>query len=124
MVFLLDWWAASLILAVLPIDDTPNAAIFAATFAIMACALLWYLFKRYKNFKLSKLFVKNPNLSLLLFSVENLSIGAFYGGFLACLAAGYFWGERAAVWSMAFVIVAPVCLIVFVISYMFNEKKA
>ena len=50
--------------------------------------------------------------------------GAFYGGFLACLAAGYFWGERAAVWSMAFVIVAPVCLIVFVISYMFNEKKA
>ncbi len=124
MVFLLDWWAASLILAVLPIDDTPNAAIFAATFAIMACALLWYLFKRYKNFKLSKLFAKNPNLSLLLFAVENLSIGAFYGGFLACLAAGYFWGERAAVWSMAFVIVAPVCLIVFVISYMFNEKKA
>ena len=124
MVFLLDWWAASLILAVLPIDDTPNAAIFAATFAIMACALLWYLFKRYKNFKLSKLFAKNPNLSLLLFAVENLSIGAFYGGFLACLAAGYFWGERAAVWSIAFVIVAPVCLIVFVISYMFNEKKA
>ena len=124
MVFLLDWWAASLILAVLPIDDTPNAAIFAAIFAILACALLWYLFKRYKNFKPSKLFVKNPNLSLLLFTVENLSIGAFYGGFLACLAAGYFWGERAAVWSMAFVIVAPVCLIVFVISYMFNEKKA
>ena len=124
MVFLLDWWAASLILAVLPIDDTPNAAIFAATFAIMACALLWYLFKRYKNFKLSKLFAKNPNLSLLLFAVENLSLGAFYGGFSACLAAGYFWGERAAVWSMAFVIVAPVCLIVFVISYMFNEKKA
>ena len=28
MVFLLDWWAASLILAVLPIDDTPNTAIF------------------------------------------------------------------------------------------------
>ncbi|MFC2572270.1 MAG: hypothetical protein ACFNUU_07775 [Campylobacter sp.] len=125
MVFLLDWWAASLILAVLPIDDTPNAAIFAATFAIMACALLWYLFKRYKNFKLSKLFAKNPNLSLLLFAVENLSIGAFYGGFLACLAAGYFWGERAAGWSVAFAFaLAPVCLIVFVISYMFNEKKA
>ena len=89
MVFLLDWWAASLILAVLPIDDTPNAAIFAATFAIMACALLWYLFKRYKNFKLSKLFAKNPNLSLLLFAVENLSLGAFYGEFSAYLAAGY-----------------------------------
>ena len=108
----------------MPIDDTPNAAIFAATFAILACALLWYLFKRYKNFKHSKLFVKNQNLSLLLFTVENLSLGAFYGGFLACLAAGYFWGERAAVWSIAFVIVAPVCLIVFAISYMFNEKKA
>ena len=58
MVFLLDWWAASLILAVLPIDDTPNAAIFAATFAILAYALLWYLLVRYKNFKPSKLFVK------------------------------------------------------------------
>ena len=125
MVFLLDWWAASLILAVLPIDDTPNAAIFAATFAIMACALLWYLFKRYKNFKLSKLFAKNPNLSLLLFAVENLSIGAFYGGFLACLAAGYFWGEQAAGWSVTFALAfAPIYVIVFVISYVFNEKKA
>ena len=124
MVFLLDWWAASLILAVLPFEGALRIAVFAAIFAILACALLWYLFKRYKNFKPSKLFVKNPNLSLLLFAVENLSLGAFYGGFLACLATGYFWGERAAVWSIAFVIVAPVCLIVFVISYMFNEKKA
>ena len=56
------------------------------------CAALVFV-KRYKNFKLSKLFVKNPNLSLLLFAVENLSLGAFYGGFLACLAAGYFWGR-------------------------------
>jgi len=73
----------------LPIDDTPNSAIFAATFAILACALFWYFFKRYKNFKPSKLFAKNPNLSLLLFAVENLSLGAFYCGFLAYLAAGY-----------------------------------
>ena len=123
LVFLLDWWAAALILAVLPFDGALRIAVFTATFAILACALFWYLFKKYKNFKLSKLFVKNPNLSLLLFAVENLSLGAFYGGFLACLAAGYFLGERAAVWSIAFVIVAPVCLIVFVISYMFNEKK-
>lgn len=124
MVFLLDWWAAALILAVLPFEGALRIAVFAAIFAILAYALIWYLLKRYKNFKPSKLFVKNPNLSLLLFTVENLSLGAFYGGFLACLAAGYFWGERAAVWSIAFVIVAPVCLIVFVISYMFNEKKA
>ena len=124
IVFLLAWWAAALILAVLPFEGAPKIAVFVAIFAILACALLWYLFKRYKNFKPSKLFVKNPNLSLLLFTVENLSLGAFYGGFLACLVAGYFWGERAAVWSIAFVIVAPVCLIVFVISYMFNEKKA
>ena len=96
MVFLLDWWVASLILAVLPFDGALRIAVFVAIFAILACALLWYLFKRYKNFKPSKLFVKNPNLSLLLFAVENLSLGAFYGGFLACLAAGYFWGERAA----------------------------
>ncbi|WP_276711918.1 hypothetical protein [Campylobacter rectus] len=109
----------------MPIGDTPNAPLFAAIFAILACALLWYLFKKYKNFKPGKLFVKNPNLSLLLFAVENLSLGAFYGGFLACLAAGYFWGERTAGWSVAFAFAfAPVCLIVFAISYMFNEKKA
>ena len=125
MVFLLDWWAASLILAVLPFDGALRIAVFAAIFTIMACALLWYLFKRYKNFKPSKLFVKNPNLSLLLFAVENLSLGAFYGGFLACLAVGYFWGEHAVGWSVAFAFAfAPVCLIVFVISYMFNEKKS
>ena len=125
MVFLLAWWAAALILAVLPFEGAPRIAVFAAILAILACALLWYLLKRYKNFKPSKLFVKNPNLSLLLFTVENLSLGAFYGGFLACLAAGYFWGERAAGWSVAFAFAfAPVCLLVFVISYMFNEKKA
>nr|WP_314734657.1 hypothetical protein [uncultured Campylobacter sp.] len=90
IVFLLDWWAAALILEVLPFEGALRIAVFAAIFAILACTLFWYLFKRYKNFKLSKLFVKNPNLSLLLFAVENLSLGAFYGGFLACLAAGYF----------------------------------
>ena len=59
MVFLLDWWAAASILAVLPFEGALRIAVFAAIFAILACALLWYLFKRYKNFKLSKLFVKN-----------------------------------------------------------------
>ena len=125
IVFLLDWWAASLILEVLPFEGALRIAVFAAIFAVLACALFWYLFKRYKNFKPSKLFVKNPNLSLLLFAVENLSLGAFYGGFLAYLEAGYFWGERPAGWSVVFAFAfAPVCLIVFVISYMFNEKKA
>lgn len=125
MVFLLAWWAAALILAVLPFEGALRIAVFVAIFALLACALLWYLFKRYKNFKLSKLFVKNPNLSLLLFAVENLSLGAFYGGFSACLAAGYFWGERAAGWSAAFAFAfAPVYLIVFAISYVFNEKES
>lgn len=68
MVFLLAWWAASLILAVLPFESVLRIAVFVAIFAILACALFWYLFKRYKNFKPSKLFVKNPNLSLLLFT--------------------------------------------------------
>lgn len=90
---MLIWWTAALILAVLPLLGTPRIAVFTAIFAILACALFWYLFKRYKNFKPSKLFVKNPNLSLLLFTVENLSLGAFYGGFLSCLAAGYFLGR-------------------------------
>ncbi|WP_298041493.1 hypothetical protein [uncultured Campylobacter sp.] len=122
---MLIWWATSLILEVLPFAGALRITVFVAIFAILDCAPLWYLFKRYKNFKSSKLFVKNPNLSLLLFAVENLSLGAFYGGFLACLAAGYFWGERAAGWSAAFAFAfAPVCLIVFVISYMFNEKKS
>lgn len=80
IVFLLDWWAAALILAVLPFEGALRIVVFVAAFAILACALLWYLFKRYKNFKPSKLFVKDPNLSLLLFAVENLSLGAFYGG--------------------------------------------
>ena len=107
IVFLLVWWATSLILEVLPFEGALRITVFAAIFAILAYALLWYLFKRYKNFKLSKLFVKNPNLSLLLFSVENLSLGAFCAG-----------------WSVAFAFAfAPVCLLVFVISYMFNEKK-
>ena len=122
---MLDWWVAALILAVLPFEGALRITVFVAILAILACALLWYLFKKYKNFKPSKLFVKNLNLSLLLFAVKNLSLGAFYGGFLACLAAGYFWGERAAGWSVAFAFAfAPVCLLVFVISYMFNEKKA
>ena len=115
IVFLLDWWAATLILAVLPLAGALRIAVFVAIFAILACALLWYLFKRYKNFKPSKLFVKDPNLSLLLFAVENLSLGAFYGG--------VFFGRACGSLDIAFVIVAPVCLIVFVISYMFNEKK-
>ncbi len=109
----------------LPFEGALRIAVFVAIFAILVCAPLWYLLKMYKNFKLSKLFVKNPNLSLLLFAVENLSLGAFYGGFSACLAAGYFWGERAAGWSVAFAFAfAPFCLIVFVISYMFNEKRS
>ena len=115
---MLIWWAAALILAVLPFEGALRIAVFAAIFAILACALLWYLFKRYKNFKPSKLFVKNPNLSLLLFTVENLSLGAFYVSFLACLAEGYFWGERAADRSTAFAFAfVPFCPIVFVISY-------
>ena len=58
MAFLLVWWAAALVLAVLPFEDVLRIAFFVAIFAILACALLWYLFKRYKNFKPSKLFVK------------------------------------------------------------------
>ena len=90
MVFLLDWWVTSLILAVLPFEGALRIAGFVAIFAILDCALLRYLFKRYKNFKLSKLFVKNPNLSLLLFAVENLSLGAFYGGFWRASRRGIF----------------------------------
>ena len=90
MALLLVWWAAALILAVLPFEGALRIAVFAAIFAILACALIWYLFKRYKNFKPSKLFVKNPNLSLLLFAVENLSLGAFCGGFWRASRRGIF----------------------------------
>lgn len=50
VVFLLDWWVASLILAVLPFAGALRIAVFAAAFAVLACTLFWYLFKRYKNF--------------------------------------------------------------------------
>ena len=90
IVFLLDWWVTSLILEVLPFEGALRITVFAATFAILVCALLWCLFKRYKNFKPSKLFVKNPNLSLLLFAVENLSLGTFYGGFFGVFGGGIF----------------------------------
>ena len=93
IVFLLAWWAAALILAVLPFESVLRIAAFVAIFAILACALLWYLFKRYKNFKPSKLFVENPNLSLLLFTVENLSLGAFCGGFFGVLGGEIFLGR-------------------------------
>ena len=49
MVFLLAWWAAALILAVLPFEVALRIAVFTAIFAILACTLLWYLFKRHKN---------------------------------------------------------------------------
>ena len=90
---MLDWWVASLILAVLPFAGALRIAVFAAIFAILACALFGYLLKRYKNFKPSKLFVKNPNLSLLLFTVENLSLGAFYGGFFGVFGGVVFLGR-------------------------------
>ena len=54
IVLLLDWWVAALILAVLPLAGALRIAVFAAIFAVLACALFWYLFKRYKNFKPSK----------------------------------------------------------------------
>ena len=82
-----DFWQ------VLPLAGALRIAVFVAIFAILACALLWYLFKRYKNFKLSKLFVENPNFSLLLFTVENLSLGAFYGGFWHASRRGIFWAS-------------------------------
>ena len=77
IVFLLDWWAAALILEVLPFEGALRIAVFAAIFAIWLARCFCICAIRYKNFKPSKLFVKNPNLSLLLFAVENLSLGAF-----------------------------------------------
>lgn len=90
MVFLLDWWVTSLILAVLPLDGALRIAVFIAIFAILDCALLRYLFKRYKNFKLSKLFVKNPNLSLLLFCGREFITRRFWLRVLGVFGGGIF----------------------------------
>ena len=90
IVFLLDWWVTSLILAVLPFEGVLRIAVFAAIFAILACALFWYLFKRYKNFKPSKLFVKNPNLSLLLFTVKIYRSALFTADFWHASRRGIF----------------------------------
>ncbi|EET78773.1 hypothetical protein CSHOW_1537 [Campylobacter showae] len=93
IVFLLVWWAAALILAVLPFEGALRIAVFAAIFAILACALLWYLFKKYKNFKPSRLFIKNPNLSLLLFTVKIYRSVLFTAGFWYASRRGIFWAS-------------------------------
>ena len=117
------WWAAALIWAVLPLLGAPRIAVFTAIFAILACALFWYLFKRYKNFKPSKLFVKNPNLGLLFFFGREFIARRFSAGF------GRIWrrdirGNNASGRSAAFAFAfAPFCLIVFVISYVYEKSQ-
>ena len=85
-----------------------------------------YLYARYKQFKYSNLFIKNPKLSLTIFCIENLSLIILYAGFLYFIISKYLYGSSEyinTIMSLFGFLVAPVCVLIFVITYMLNERK-
>ncbi len=85
-----------------------------------------YLYARYKQFKYSNLFIKNPKLSVIIFCIENLSSIILYASFLYFIAIKYLYGNSEYINTfMGFFgfLVAPVCMLIFVITYMLNERK-
>ena len=85
-----------------------------------------YLYARYKQFKYSNLFIKNPKLSVIIFYIENLALLILYASFLYFIAMKYLYGNSEYINTfMGFFgfLVAPVCVLIFVITYMLNERK-
>ena len=85
-----------------------------------------YLYARYKQFKYSNLFIKNPKLSVIIFCIENLSLIILYASFLYFIAMKYLYCNSEYINTfMGFFgfLVAPVCVLIFVITYMLNERK-
>lgn len=85
-----------------------------------------YLYARYKQFKYSNLFIKNPKLSLTIFCIENLSLIILYAGFLYFIISKYLYGSSEyinTIMSLFGFLVAPVCVLIFIITYMLNERK-
>ena len=95
--------------------------------AVFMCIyILKYYFKKYKLLQYSILFIKNPKLSLTIFCIENLSLIILYLGILYIIINKYFFNDSEYANSFMTLfgfLVAPVCMLIFVITYMLNERK-
>ncbi len=125
MVFLFSWWIYGMSWAILlsiKINSYLQTIISCfITVAFMFFALK-YLYNRYKVYLYSRLFIKNPSLSIFIFTIENLSLCILYFSFLFSYFIGGLTGNSGISVVFAFFI-APICISVFIISYMFNERK-
>lgn len=129
ILFLLAWLISATILATLMLKteyEFLKIPFIMFLFFILVSVLLKYLLKRYKNFSYSRLFIKNPKLSVIIFGIENLSLIVLYVGFMVLFITSRFvenenGGSGLAVF-FAFIL-TPICVLVFAISYMFNEKR-
>jgi len=125
MVLLFAWWIYGMVWAgLLSIKISLYAqtviSLFVATIFILL--VLRYLYKRYKIPLYSRLFIKNPNLSVFMFTIENLSLIILYFGFLLSYLIGGLTNNSAIIIVVPFII-TPICIGTFVISYIFNERK-
>lgn len=125
MVFIFGWWVYGMtwtVLLSLQINLYLQVAIsllIAITFVLF---VFKYLYKRYKIFLYSRLFIKNPSLSIFMFTIENLSLIILYFGFLLSYLIGGLTNNSAIIIVVPFII-TPICIGTFVISYIFNERK-
>lgn len=125
MVFIFGWWVCSMtrtVLLSIQINLYLQVTISLLIATIFILLVLRYLYKRYKIFLYSRLFIKNPSLSIFMFTVENLSLITLYFGFLLSYLIGGLTNNSAIIIVIPFII-TPICIGVFVISYMFNERK-
>lgn len=129
LIFIFSYLVGSLIsMSLLLVSDRVNLRIsLSFVFAILICIyILRYFFMRYKQLKYSNLFIKNPKLSVIIFCIENLSSIILYASFLYFIAIKYLYGNSEYINTfMGFFgfLVAPVCMLIFVITYMLNERK-
>lgn len=129
LILVFGYLAGSLISMIfLFIGDSVNLRVIISIFlAVFMCIyILKYYFKIYKLLQYSILFIKNPKLSLTIFCIENLSLIILYLGILYIIINKYFFNDSEYANSFMTLFgfsVAPVCVLVFVITYMFNERK-
>ncbi|MSN97206.1 hypothetical protein F1B92_08560 [Campylobacter sp. FMV-PI01] len=115
-------------MSLLLVSDSVNLRIGASfVCATLICIyILRYFFLRYKQLEYSTLFIKNPKLSLMIFYIENLSLIILYAGFLCLVIGKYLYGNGEyinTVMSLFGFLVAPVFVLVFIITYFLNKRK-
>lgn len=126
IVLLFGWWTYVITRAVLL---SFGMSLYLQTILSLFIAIIFVLFvlknlyKRYKIFLYSKLFIEKPNISICIFIIENLSLIILYLSFLLCCLIGNLTNDYSVIGIVFSFMVAPICIGVFVISYMFNEKK-